>query len=104
MKSVLLQHSKNHFLALDSLRGICATFVVIYHFESDAFIRKIPFIQHGFLFVDFFFVLSGFVIAANYRDKIASEYSILKFFFLRLGRLYPLYVSMLFAFLVLAVL
>ncbi len=104
MKSDLLPHSKNHFLALDSLRGICATFVVIYHFESDAFIRQVPFIQHGFLFVDFFFVLSGFVIAANYRDKIASEYPILKFLFLRLGRLYPLYVSMLFAFLVLAAL
>jgi peptidoglycan/LPS O-acetylase OafA/YrhL len=99
-----LPQSKNHFLALDSLRGICATLVVIYHFESDAFIRQIPFIQHGFLFVDFFFVLSGFVIAANYRDRIASGYPISKFIFLRLGRLYPLYVSMLFAYLVLATL
>lgn len=102
MKSDFLPRPRSHFLALDSLRGICATLVVIYHFESDAFIRQIPFIQHGFLFVDFFFVLSGFVIAANYRDKIASRYPISKFLFLRLGRLYPLYVSMLLAFLVLA--
>jgi peptidoglycan/LPS O-acetylase OafA/YrhL len=104
VKFDLMPQSKNHFLALDSLRGICATLVVIYHFESDAFIREIPFIQHGFLFVDFFFVLSGFVIAANYRDRIASGYPISKFIFLRLGRLYPLYVSMLFAYLVLATL
>jgi peptidoglycan/LPS O-acetylase OafA/YrhL len=104
MKFDLPPNSKNHFLALDSLRGICATLVVLYHFESDAFIRQIPFIGHGFLFVDFFFVLSGFVIAANYRDKLASGYPIPKFMFLRLGRLYPLYLSMLLAFLVLAIL
>jgi len=48
----------------------------------------------SWLFVDFFFVLSGFVIAANYRSDcwMVSEWT---FVLLRLGRLYPLHFAML---------
>src|SRR5216683_2276561 len=94
---------RNHFVALDSLRGICASIVALYHFHTDAWLSGTKIIQHGFLFVDFFFVLSGFVIAANYSDKIISGFPIRKFLFLRLGRLYPLYIFMLAAYLALAV-
>jgi peptidoglycan/LPS O-acetylase OafA/YrhL len=100
MKDQTTASGRNHLIVLDSLRGICASFVVLFHFEGDAFLRTLPFIKNGFLFVDFFFVLSGFVIAASYGEKIRSGFSILHFLFLRLGRLYPLYIFVLCCYLV----
>ena len=94
---------RKHFLALDSLRGICASFVVFYHFHGDSWVKSVPFIKNAFLFVDFFFVLSGFVIAASYGAKIGEGYPISRFMFLRLGRLYPLHLVVLLAYLVIVV-
>lgn len=49
-------------------------------------------VQHAYLFVDFFFVLSGFVIAARYQERLsAALISVADFLELRLGRLYPLH-------------
>jgi peptidoglycan/LPS O-acetylase OafA/YrhL len=98
----MLQAKKQHFLALDSLRGICATFVVFYHFEGDSLIKAVPFIKHAFLFVDFFFVLSGFVIASSYGARLAGGFPVYKFMLLRLGRLYPLHAIVLIAYLAIA--
>jgi peptidoglycan/LPS O-acetylase OafA/YrhL len=86
---------QQRFVALDSLRGICAIMVAIYHFSTASYLADAPFIRNGFLFVDFFFVLSGFVIASSYGDKLRSGLSIAQFMFLRLGRLYPLHVFVL---------
>jgi peptidoglycan/LPS O-acetylase OafA/YrhL len=83
------------FVALDSLRGICAVFVAIYHFSTVSFLSSVPFIRNGFLFVDFFFVLSGFVIAASYGNRLSARFPISQFMFLRLGRLYPLHLFVL---------
>jgi peptidoglycan/LPS O-acetylase OafA/YrhL len=83
------------FVALDSLRGICAVMVAIYHFSTVSFVASLPFIENGFLFVDFFFVLSGFVIASSYGDRLRNGFSITRFMFLRLGRLYPLHLFVL---------
>src|SRR6266851_1584941 len=94
--------SQQRFLALDSLRGICAVLVVIYHFHGDAWVKTIPFVQNAFLFVDFFFVLSGFVIASSYGDRLASGFPVSRFMFLRLGRLYPLHAAVLIAFIAIA--
>jgi peptidoglycan/LPS O-acetylase OafA/YrhL len=87
------------FEALDSLRGICACMVVLLHFHTRGHIGTSQFVNHGFLFVDFFFVLSGFVISASYRDKLSSGFPAWKFMFLRLGRVYPLHLTMLVVFL-----
>lgn len=87
------------FEALDSLRGICAVMVVIMHFQTTGLISSLPIVRNSFLFVDFFFVLSGFVIAASYGDKLGSGFAIHKFMFLRLGRVYPLHIALLLAFL-----
>src|SRR5262249_54321506 len=46
-------------------------------------------------FVDFFFVLSGFVIAANYQQRLLDGFGMGRFLLLRLGRLYPLHFAML---------
>ena len=78
-----------HFHALDSLRGIAALVVLGLHFPSTSAIVQNAFVRNGWLFVDFFFVLSGFVIAASYGVRLRSGYPIGKFMFLRWGRLYP---------------
>jgi peptidoglycan/LPS O-acetylase OafA/YrhL len=85
----------HRFLVLDSLRGVCACLVAFGHFSSPSHIWHLPFLHSTYLFVDFFFVLSGFVIAASYGEKLANGYSIAKFMALRLGRVYPLHAFML---------
>lgn len=82
--------SKEHFAILDGLRGLAAVVVVIYHFMEIAITDYSKnFIAHGYLAVDFFFCLSGFVIAYAY-DNRAEKLGILSFIKLRLIRLHPL--------------
>ena len=87
------------FEVLDSLRGVCATMVVLYHLRTPGFIANSPLVFRSSRFVDFFFVLSGFVIAASYGDRLSRGFSIRKFMALRLGRVYPLHIFMLAVFL-----
>src|SRR3954454_17619635 len=63
--------TKSHFQILDGLRGVAALMVVIFHtFEAYADNdRFTQLINHGYLAVDFFFLLSGFVIAYAYDDR-----------------------------------
>lgn len=85
-----LLKTKQHFEILDGLRGIAAISVVIFHFMEVAYSDYSQnFIGHGFLAVDFFFCLSGFVIAYAYDDRIA-QMGIVEFFKSRLIRLHPL--------------
>ncbi len=81
----------HRFEALDSWRGICALMVALLHFEAFSHLKDLPFFNDAYLFVDFFFVLSGFVIAANYQERLANGFGLSKFMLLRFGRLYPLY-------------
>ena len=87
-----------HHIALDAWRGIAALIVALFHFATPAAISQSTFLRNSWLFVDFFFVLSGFVIAANYRGRLAQGFGIERFMLLRLGRLYPLHILMLAAF------
>lgn len=62
--------SKPHYEILDGLRGIAAITVVCYHiFEAYATSHLDQRINHGYLAVDFFFILSGFVIGYAYDDR-----------------------------------
>ena len=84
--------TKQHFEILDGLRGVAAIVVVIYHFMEIAITDyNKNFLSHGFLAVDFFFCLSGFVIAYAY-DNRAANIGLTQFFKLRLIRLHPLVV------------
>jgi peptidoglycan/LPS O-acetylase OafA/YrhL len=62
---------KQHFEILDGLRGVAAMMVVLFHicetWNGGDHARQI--INHGYLAVDFFFMLSGFVIAYAYDDR-----------------------------------
>ncbi len=84
--------TKPHYLLLDALRGVAAIMVVIYHF-FEAFATS-PFDQrfnHGYMGVDFFFVLSGFVIGYAYDDRWKSgKFTLGHFFKRRLIRLHPM--------------
>jgi peptidoglycan/LPS O-acetylase OafA/YrhL len=91
--------TSGRFDALDGWRGVCACFVVLFHFHGWGPLYTSSFVRDSYLFVDFFFVLSGFVIAWNYGDRLASWPEMKRFLILRLGRVYPLHLFMLFCFL-----
>ncbi|MDN7488465.1 acyltransferase [Burkholderia sp. AU45274] len=84
---------------LDSLRGLAAIGVIAWHytnhFQASPFpVLMAPFYGHGLLLVDFFFVLSGFVLARTYwTDRRSSNFS--SNFRDRIARLYPLHIAML---------
>ena len=67
----------------------------------DSPIASNAFVDNAWLMVDFFFVLSGFVIALNYQGAIRSGASLLEFQYRRFFRLYPLHLVMLLVFLLL---
>jgi len=82
--------SKPRYEILDGLRGVAAILVLIYHhaemFDPNITTRAI---NHGHLAVDFFFILSGFVIAYAYDDRW-NRMSTWDFFKRRLVRLHPM--------------
>jgi peptidoglycan/LPS O-acetylase OafA/YrhL len=89
MKSVYLA-SKQRYEILDGLRGVAAMLVVIYHlFETYYHGSAAQPLNHGYLAVDFFFVLSGFVIGYAYDDRW-DKMSLKDFFKRRLVRLHPM--------------
>ena len=79
---------------LESIRGISALMVLLFHLKeiSNSLIIQNSFVLNGEIFVDFFFVLSGFVIAYNYSSRINTFIDLLKFKFKRILRLYPLHI------------
>ncbi|WP_347303149.1 acyltransferase [Croceibacterium sp. TMG7-5b_MA50] len=81
------------FVALDSLRGVAAVAVMLFHMGPFGWIAGLPFLRNGWLMVDFFFVLSGFVIAASYGERLAQGFSRRQFMALRLGRVVPLHLA-----------
>ncbi len=88
------QGTKPHYGILDALRGVAALMVVLYHIcegyafaGGDAVIRTL---NHGYLAVDFFFLLSGFVLGYAYDDRWHKGFTIKDFFRRRLVRLHPM--------------
>lgn len=93
--SAAFADSKPHYNLLDGLRGVAALLVVWYHiFEGYAFAggTLIESINHGYLAVDFFFILSGFVIGYAYDDRWGKSLTLKDFFKRRLIRLHPMVV------------
>ena len=87
--------TKAHYELLDGLRGVAAFMVIWYHvFEGFAFAGNsaIETLNHGYLAVDFFFILSGFVIGYAYDDRWGKSFTMKDFFKRRLIRLHPMVV------------
>ena len=82
--------TKPRYEILDGLRGVAAMTVVAFHlFETYSKGPEYQVLNHGYLAVDFFFVLSGFVIGYAYDDRW-GKMSTWSFFKRRLARLHPM--------------
>lgn len=94
ISSAAFADTKPHYEILDGLRGVAALLVVFYHiFEGLSFAAGgtlITTINHGYLAVDFFFILSGFVIGYAYDDRLGKSMTLGNFFKRRLIRLHPM--------------
>ena len=80
-------------LQLDGLRGIASFMVVMLHYDKSVLPLSVYShfaIRHAFIFVDFFFVLSGFVMAMNYADHLNNGQQFRSYLRKRFIRLYPL--------------
>jgi peptidoglycan/LPS O-acetylase OafA/YrhL len=86
------------FVVLDSWRGLAACMVALFHVRVHSHVADLDLVRNAYLFVDFFFVLSGFVIAATYAERLANGFGLWRFMVLRFGRVYPLHLAMLVAF------
>jgi peptidoglycan/LPS O-acetylase OafA/YrhL len=81
----------DRYEALDGLRGVAAIAVLMLHLVWRLG-RGEAYFSHAYMAVDFFFMLSGFVIAHAYEQKLRRGMTLRKFAWLRLVRLYPLIV------------
>ena len=81
-----MQHHRFHLL--DALRGVAAVLVVFHH--APHLLGPLE-LKNAFLAVDFFFCLSGFVIAWSYDERLRAGLPLQQFLIMRLIRLFPLY-------------
>ncbi len=101
MPSSAFPDTKPHYKLLDGLRGVAAILVLWYHIhEGFAFAGSVNGVgdglvktfNHGYLAVDFFFMLSGFVIGYAYDGRWSKGFTMKDFFRRRLIRLHPMVV------------
>lgn len=93
MKTTTYLASKPRYEILDGLRGVAAMIVVAFHlFETYSAGPTHQILNHGYLAVDFFFVLSGFVIGYAYDDRW-DRMTVWGFFKRRLVRLHPMIIA-----------
>ena len=93
--STAFADSKKHYALLDGLRGVAALLVLWHHvFEGYSFAGGGPIlvVNHGYLAVDFFFILSGFVLSYAYDDRWGKSLTFGSFIKRRLIRLHPMVV------------
>jgi peptidoglycan/LPS O-acetylase OafA/YrhL len=90
---------KVHFHVLDSFRGLLALFVAIHHMHYVDSIGEWSFFKYSFWFVEFFFILSGFVLAHSYAYRENLQFK--SYFLARTFRIVPLHLVVLVAFLAL---
>jgi peptidoglycan/LPS O-acetylase OafA/YrhL len=95
---------------LTSLRGIAALLVVLFHIRfylaDSTFARTlIPFLSHGYLAVDFFLVLSGFIMAYKYHEHFRGGVRThsLDFLAKRIARIFPLHAFVMLAYIAIPV-
>lgn len=80
-------NDNRRFATLDALRGIAAILVMAFHAGTRSPVE----VSGGYLAVDLFFALSGFVIALAYEKRLREGFSLLRFTRNRLLRVYPMY-------------
>ena len=92
------------FRALDGFRGLCALLVALYHLPIyNHLLGPQFFLPNAQMLMDFFFVLSGFLICSAYGERLKAWSDVLSFAQARFARLWPLHVAMLAVFVVIEV-
>lgn len=86
------------FLVLDACRGLLALLVVLFHTDEVTHWRSWALVRNGSVAVDFFFALSGFVIASAYGTRLRTGLDFARYSVRRFGRLYPLHLAVLLAY------
>ncbi len=81
--------TSNHsrFEVLDGMRGVAAISVMVVHFQN----QNEPFLKNGFIAVDLFFMLSGFVLAHSYGARLQRNMGYFEYILKRIIRLYPMF-------------
>jgi peptidoglycan/LPS O-acetylase OafA/YrhL len=77
---------------LESLRGVAALIVVMIHSPFTIFKEELFFMAYADYAVDFFFILSGMVMALSYQERITTGMRFKSYLLLRFARLYPLHI------------
>jgi peptidoglycan/LPS O-acetylase OafA/YrhL len=90
-KADLITLMKSRFETLDGMRGLAALAVFGSHLQDVR--RHGGLLSHSFLTVDFFFLLSGFVIGSAYERKLSTDLTLRSYAQIRLTRLYPMIVA-----------
>jgi peptidoglycan/LPS O-acetylase OafA/YrhL len=83
----MTSYTKHRLHVLDGMRGIAAIQVMVYHYYSDT---HLSFLKNQFLAVDFFFILSGFVIFRAYGEQLRNGLAASQYLARRVSRLYPM--------------
>lgn len=92
--------SSDFLPALESARGIAAFMVLLHHFSRYPGLEQLWYLTRSFyLSVDLFFVLSGYLLAKIYINNVRTIRELTAFLFLRIGRIYPLHLFWVLAFL-----
>jgi peptidoglycan/LPS O-acetylase OafA/YrhL len=81
----------HRYEALDAWRGVAALLVAVYHLPVAHGLALQPWFKAIELFVDFFFVLSGFVICHAYSERLENGPQATRFLIRRFGRVWPLH-------------
>ncbi|WP_410499830.1 acyltransferase family protein [Chitinibacter sp. S2-10] len=85
--------ASQRFVVLDSFRGLCAVSVVLFHIHLWQSVAEWSFFRSAGLLVEFFFVLSGFVLAHRYHDKAMNGAGLRDFMISRTCRIFPLHLA-----------
>lgn len=100
----MIQQKSGKIEELESIRGIAAVLVVLFHMPFwNLRLYNTAIIRNSYYMVDLFFVLSGFVMYLNYGERLRSLRDLLRFQLLRIGRLYPVHLLFLLIALLMAV-
>ena len=92
MQNTSFPDSKRHYEILDGLRGVAAIMVLLFHiFETFTMGEHLhqKYVNHGYLAVDFFFVLSGFLITGILRRSRTEPFYWRRFYIKRATRILP---------------
>lgn len=84
-------NDKSNLASITALRGVSVTLVVFYHYSWFVHPLETTFLRRGYIGVDIFFIISGFLACHTTNKLDASAFNAIKYLLQRLARIYPAY-------------